>query len=56
MSRYDPTDFEWRVIKPLLQEQPALEALLQQEALPRAQSNRAVLLQEEALPPRRHTP
>jgi transposase len=35
------------------QEQPALEALLQQAALPRAQPDRAVLLQAEALPPRR---
>ena len=31
-----------------------LEALLQQTALPRAQPDRALLLQAEALPPRRH--
>ena len=32
-----------------------MEALLQKTALPRAKPDRAVLLQTEALPPRRHT-
>src|SRR5262249_4201313 len=36
------------------QEQPALETLLQQAALPRAQPHRALLLHAEALPPCRH--
>src|SRR5262245_1995848 len=36
------------------QEQPALETLLQQAPLPRAQPDRALLLEAEALPPRRY--
>ncbi len=35
------------------EEQPTLEALLQQTPLPRAQPHRALLLQAEAPPPRR---
>jgi transposase len=104
MSGYDLTDFEWRVIQPLLpnkprgvpriddrrvlngifrvlrsgapwrdlperygprttcynrtqhpaQEQPALEALVQQAALPQTKPHRALLLQAEALPPCRN--
>jgi len=34
--------------------QPQVEAVLQQAALPWAKPDRAVLLQAEALPPRRH--
>src|SRR3546814_2921597 len=37
------------------QEQPPFETVLQQAALPRAQPDRALLLQAEALPPRRHS-
>lgn len=60
MSRYDLTHFEWRVIEPLLhaqypaQEQLALENVLQQSAVSRAEPDRAVLLQAQAFPPRRH--
>src|SRR5580704_13976553 len=37
-----------------VQEQSALETLLQQAPLPRAQPDRALLLEAEALPPRRY--